>query len=314
MNIHKITIPTPYSIGDVNAFLVKGDALTLFDVGPKTDEAYKAVKKGISEAGYQLEDIEQIVLTHHHPDHSGWIDAFPNSTILGHQYTDYWIRKSKDFLIYIDEFYKQELMKQAVPKSYIEKIIYNRMNDLEYMGTIPLTGFLDDGDEVPGHPGLKTFYTPGHAQSHLVFLDVHSNTVIGGDLLLEQVASNPLVEPPVDLSNNRPKSMIQYQNSLRLLSSLQVNRVFTGHGNEVTNVTELITKRLERDQMRSKQVYSLLNKPKSVFEVMKQLYASIYQTELGLTLSKTIGYLDLLENEGLVYKKQQEDIMIYSRV
>ena len=39
MNIHRIVIPTPYAVGDVNAFLVKGDALTLFDAGPKTEEA-----------------------------------------------------------------------------------------------------------------------------------------------------------------------------------------------------------------------------------------------------------------------------------
>ena len=36
MDIHKIIIPTPYAVGDVNAFLVKGDTLTLFDAGPKT--------------------------------------------------------------------------------------------------------------------------------------------------------------------------------------------------------------------------------------------------------------------------------------
>ena len=44
MEINKIVIPTPYPVGDVNAFLVKGDALTLFDAGPKTEEAYEAIK------------------------------------------------------------------------------------------------------------------------------------------------------------------------------------------------------------------------------------------------------------------------------
>ena len=83
MSVHKIEIPTPYPVGDVNAFVVKGDALTIFDVGPKTTEAYEALKWGIHAAGYQLKDIEQVVLTHHHPDHAGWVDAFPHAEILG---------------------------------------------------------------------------------------------------------------------------------------------------------------------------------------------------------------------------------------
>ena len=29
LSIHKIEIPTPYEVGDVNAFVVKGDALTI---------------------------------------------------------------------------------------------------------------------------------------------------------------------------------------------------------------------------------------------------------------------------------------------
>ncbi len=52
MNIHKIVIPTPYEIGDVNAFLVKGDALTLFDAGPKTSEALRGFE--IREFGLQV--------------------------------------------------------------------------------------------------------------------------------------------------------------------------------------------------------------------------------------------------------------------
>ncbi|CAM5688534.1 Beta-lactamase OS=Lysinibacillus sphaericus CBAM5 OX=1400869 GN=P799_12365 PE=4 SV=1 [Lysinibacillus sphaericus] len=37
LSIHKIEIPTPYEVGDVNAFIVKGDALTIFDVGSENN-------------------------------------------------------------------------------------------------------------------------------------------------------------------------------------------------------------------------------------------------------------------------------------
>lgn len=39
-----ISIPTPFAVGDVNVYLLKGEALTLIDAGPKTREAYRCFK------------------------------------------------------------------------------------------------------------------------------------------------------------------------------------------------------------------------------------------------------------------------------
>ncbi|HWL25986.1 MAG TPA: MBL fold metallo-hydrolase [Ureibacillus sp.] len=313
MNIHKIVIPTPYEIGDVNAFLVKGEALSLFDAGPKTPEAYEALIKGIREAGYNIDDIEQVIYTHHHPDHAGWGDAFPNANILGHAYVDLFLRKEEEFLHYREEFYRTHIRQTGVPEKYIEKFVDNR-KEIAYFGNIPLTQFIEDGDEVPGHPGLTTIYTPGHAQSHFMFHDRDTNSVIGGDLLLEHVASNPLIEPPVDLSFERPKALLQYRESLIKLRDLGVNKVYAGHGSEIFSVSELINVRLKRDRERAKQVFDILNEPKTIIEVTQQLYSSLYKTQLGLTLSKTIGYLDMLENEGFIKCEVVGELTIYSRV
>lgn len=165
-----------------------------FDVGPKTEVALDALNKGINEAGYKLEDIEQVVLTHHHPDHAGWVDAFPKADILGHEYNDHFLRREPEFMSYRTNFYRNQLSLQAVPEKYLEKIVESK-EALKLYGSTPLTKFIGDGDVVPGHPGLRAIYTPGHAQSHLIFLDESTNEVIGGDLLLDKVAANPLVEP-----------------------------------------------------------------------------------------------------------------------
>lgn len=312
VDIHKIVIPIPFEIGNVNAYLVKGEALSIFDVGPKTEEAYEALKRGIRKAGYEMSDIEQVVLTHHHPDHAGLVDAFPSATILGHEYVDLWLRKESQFIEYRKEFYRYYLKLLAVPENYIEKFIDNR-SEMAYFGTNPLSHFLQDGDEVPGHPGMKAIFTPGHAQSHYIFHNIKTNTVIGGDLLMENVAPNPLIEPPVTLTFDRPKSFLQYRNSLVLLNNLQVNKVYAGHGNDITNVNELISSRLEKDLLKAQYVYEILIEPKTVLEVTKQLYSSFYKTQLGLTLSKTIGYIDQLEEEGLIKSELNGELLIYSR-
>lgn len=310
MQLHKIILPTPYAVGDVNAFLLKGDALTLFDAGPKTQEAYEALQWGIRSAGYDMKDVEQVVLTHHHPDHAGWVDAFPEAEILGHQYVDHWMRQEPDFLQYRNDFYVGELAKQGVPQGYIDRVVEVR-GEIELFGTRPLTGFLAEGDEVPGHPGLLVYETPGHAQSHLIFLEEATRECIGGDLLLERVSSNPLVEPPVSLEGERPRSLLQYNASLKKLRDLHVSKLYTGHGGEIGDAGGLVEERLAKQQARAMKVRDMLTEPKTVFEVTKELFAKIYQAQLGLTLSETLGQLDYLVEEGLAVVKEENGVNWY---
>jgi len=66
MQIVPIAIPTPFYVGDVNVYLIKQDPLTLIDVGPKTDDAYRALVQKLGQVGVKLSDIRRIVLTHAH--------------------------------------------------------------------------------------------------------------------------------------------------------------------------------------------------------------------------------------------------------
>jgi len=314
LSIYKIEIPTPYEVGDVNAFVVKGDALTLFDVGPKTMEAYDALKWGIRAAGYELRDIEQVVLTHHHPDHAGWVDAFPHAEILGHAYNDKWLRHDEEFLRYHERFYSERLFEHGVPQEYIQPSVHVR-RELELVGERPLTQILGDGDEVPGHTGLKAIETLGHAQSHFIFWDEKTHHVIGGDLLLEKITPNPLIEPPLDRTIGRTKSLLQYNKSLEILRQLPVKMMHTGHGAELEDIPLLIDKRLERQHQQSIKVLELLGEDQlTVVQVTMRLYPAIFQRKLGLTLSKTLGHLDYLEaNHYITSTKTEEGIYVFKR-
>ena len=215
--IHKIIIPTPFAVGDVNAFLIKGDTLSLVDAGPKTPEAYEALKHGLKEAGYTFNDIEQVILTHHHPDHAGWIDAFDNAKIFGHTYNDLWLKRDEAFFRYHDEFYLERLIEEGVPEQY------SRLGEKDeticcLMGERPLDQHNCRRRCATRTSGLDC------AWKHLVMHKVTSffgmkqtRAMIGGDLVLEKVSSNPLIEPPLDPSKGRPRSLLQYNESLKRL-------------------------------------------------------------------------------------------------
>ncbi|WP_318614602.1 MBL fold metallo-hydrolase [Sporosarcina sp. YIM B06819] len=304
--IHKIILPTPFAVGDVNSFLMKGDTLSLVDAGPKTPEAYAALEHGIKEAGYSFNDIEQVILTHHHPDHAGWIDAFDQATVLGHTYNDLWLKRDDDFFKYHDAFYLDRLMEEGVPEEYLFWVKRMKRSAV-LMGERPLDRLLAEGDVLPGHEGWTVMETPGHAQSHLVFWNEQTGEMIGGDLVLEKVSSNPLIEPPLDPRMGRPRSLLQYNASLKRLLTLPVDIIYSGHGNEVRNIHALIESRLVKQRERAMKVLAMMDGgPRTIFELTKELFPVIYEKELGLTLSETIGQTDYLVDEGLVVETCDE--------
>ena len=312
--IHKLILPTPFAVGDVNAYLLKDDSLSLIDAGPKTPEAYEALERGIKAAGYSFKDIEQVFLTHHHPDHAGWIDAFPQAKVYGHVYNDLWLTRDPAFFVYHDEFYLERLKEEGVPEKYhswVEKM----KRPVAYLGNRPLDVTLEEGDSLPGHPGWTVIETLGHAQSHVSFWHAENKEMIGGDHILEKISSNPLIEPPLDPSAGRPQAMLQYNESLRKVLAMPVEKIYSGHGNEVVNVHALIAHRLERQHDRAMKVHAMIaEQPLTIFELTQKLFPSVYEKELGLTLSETIGQVDYLLAEGLaIESRDQNGVFSYAQ-
>jgi len=307
-------MPTPFAVGDVNAWLLKGDALTLFDAGTNTTESEQAMLNGLKEAGCRPEDVEQVILTHHHPDHAGLVGLFGNARLLGHRYNEPWLTRDEVFFEYHDRFYEKCLKEEGVPESYIHWV-RKMKRPVEYIRKRPLDGVLEDGEEIPGHPGWSVMETLGHAQSHLAFFNEQSGEMIGGDLILGKISSNPLIEPPLDPGQGRPRSLLLYNDSMRRVADLPVGVIRPGHGEEVRGIRELVETRLIRQKQRALTVRDMLaDGPKTIFELTKRLFPQAYERELGLTLSETIGQTDWLVAEGLASETRDGDgVLLYEQ-
>lgn len=308
-----ITLPTPFSVGDVNVYLIAGDVLTLIDVGPKTNETWRVFKQKLKELGYKPEDIEQVVLTHHHPDHVGMLDFFPHELpVLGHPYNERWLVQEKTFLDERRQFFA-ELFKVYGLGQEDSHLLKNFDHTLVYSCKRSLTFPITEGDEIPGLSGLKVIETPGHAQSHIVFYNEKTYEMIGGDHLLKHISSNPLLEPPI-LGNERPKPLLQYNESLKKLLQIPISVVYSGHGEPVHHAHNLIEHRLKRQHERAMSVLSFFREQDmTAFEVCKQLFPAAYERELLLTMSETIGQLDYLEDLKLITYKDVDGVRVYRR-
>ena len=69
-NFYRITLRMPYRLRQVNAYLfAHNKELALFDTGLNMPGAYETLEKDITGAGFSINSIRHIFLTHVHTDH-----------------------------------------------------------------------------------------------------------------------------------------------------------------------------------------------------------------------------------------------------
>ncbi|WP_209124534.1 MBL fold metallo-hydrolase [Alkalihalobacillus sp. BA299] len=314
--IYQIVLPTPFPVGPVNVYLIEGEVLTLVDTGPKTEEAWEILLRGINEAGYQLKDIQQILITHHHIDHCGLLERvrkIAGAKTLGHPLLAKYIEKDQTFNHYRTHFFYEFSRECNVPPEYQ----HHYARQLEYMQSLMEPSQVDiklaHRQQVPGLKEWEVLYTPGHSQDHLSIYRKRDGVFLGGDHIIEHISSNALIEPPFDPSNERPMTLVQYRTALEMCADEKIEIVFSGHGESVTNHRELIHNRLKSNWERTENIRNLLKDgPKTVYELTTLLFPTIFQKELDLTLSETMGHLDLLKLVHQVNVQKRDGISIYS--
>ncbi|WP_176222203.1 MBL fold metallo-hydrolase [Tuberibacillus sp. Marseille-P3662] len=313
--IWQITLPTPFKIGPVNVYLIHTDRWTLVDAGVKTKEAEQLLTESLSVLGLTLRDIQQVVLTHHHPDHIGLTHLFQeHAAIMGHPRVEPWLSKDTRFTARYEMFFDQLYREMGVPEAYRDKV--PTLKDYyHYTSTGTLDVTIDAGDTIEGLDEWRLIYTPGHAQSHLSLIREADGVLLGGDVLLEHVSSNAIVEPPYHDEESEPLTLLQYRKTMQALLDEPFNLTLPGHGEPFYNGKKLIDQRLHRQKERKDKIFNqIASEGSSTFALGKALFSRVYESQLDLVMSEVHGFLKWLEvdeqvstvlNDGIVYYKQK---------
>ncbi|MCY7452431.1 MBL fold metallo-hydrolase, partial [Bacillus altitudinis] len=85
-----------------------------------------------------------------------------------------------------------------------------------------------------------------------------------------------------------------------------------GHGQLITSHHELIEERFKKQEKRANTMYQLLQrKEMTAFHLCRTLFPGLYEEALFLTMSETVGQLDVLLAAGDIEEVQKDGTLYY---
>jgi glyoxylase-like metal-dependent hydrolase (beta-lactamase superfamily II) len=305
-----VAIPLPLAhVGSVNAWLLRGDPVTLIDTGPRDDAALAALEAGLRLHGLRIEDIELLLATHHHLDHVGLaatIQQRSGATVAVLDRTaDYAARYSAQ--IEDDRRFAHALMRHhGVPEALVadteEFWDYIRATTEDFLADVRLA----DGDRVhAGGRSLRVIARPGHSTTDTLFVDDRDASAFAGDHLLATISSNTEICAPDRARDGRARSRLRYLKNLELTAAMPLARLLTGHGAPVTEPKRLVTARLRDHRRRCERILAILDGgPRTAFEIACGLWPArtVMQQSL-LVVWEVVGNLELLLDAGAVAER-----------
>ena len=295
--IHTIVLPTPFPVGPVNAFVIKGDPVILFDTGLNTDKTYDELVRQLADISLTLNDIDVIVVTHGHRDHMGLLGRLMEETdavTYGQPNVDRLGRIDEDDAVLRRDFFMGILEEFGVPDDILEKAnsLYDRFK--RFSEPFQLHNHILDEENVLGY---TIHYVPGHSPTDTLFIQEDKGYTIVGDHILTNTNPNPLLRRP-EKGQARARSLVEYQASLKKSRELDLGICLPGHGKPFNNHIEAVDRILERQAKRTDQVRILLESGHTTpYAVSKQLFPKLPPPHLHLGLSIAIGHMEVLEHQ-----------------
>jgi glyoxylase-like metal-dependent hydrolase (beta-lactamase superfamily II) len=282
--------------------------MTVIDPGMMWSDSTERIKSALSQVGRRLGDIQQILITHGHPDHfgaAGWLaEEADASVICG--------RAELPKLIEITD--RSELIdvvaRLGIPdeKNTVFRSFYEGVRALIHpIGTERLA-LVDDAEVLmAGGREWQVHVTPGHSVGHVSLFDPEDRVLLSGDHLLACITPNPVLEPDVDSPDGRRRSLVEYLASLDRFIRLDPLLVLPGHGPRFCDVPMLTESTRRHHDHRANEIMDALVRlgEATPYELSTEIFPHIEDFSVMLSVSEVVGHLDLLEDDGRLHRSSE---------
>jgi glyoxylase-like metal-dependent hydrolase (beta-lactamase superfamily II) len=312
--IHRLQIPTPFAVGRVNCYLIEDAPLTLVDTGPNSGKSLDELEQQLSALGRSLEDIELVILTHQHIDHLGLVEiiaARSGAEVAAIDVVVPFVENFGSDVELDDRFAAGLMLRHGIPEDVVTALRSVSRSFRAWGARADVTQPLRDGQELRFRDRvLQVQHRPGHSPSDTVFWDPEPRILICADHLIAHISSNPLISRPLDGSDERPRALMTYLESLRHTRELPAEILLPGHGDPITDHRKLIDERFEHHRRRAEKIFDLIaERPRTAYEIAQELWGNVAVTQAFLTLSEVLGHIDLLAADRRVRERTDDGLI-----
>lgn len=205
--------------------------------------------------------VNKIYLTHYHEDHAGnarYLNKVLNLPVYGHPLT------------------ASTLKKHIQLKPY-EYFMFGPLQAAE-IHNVPAV-------VETGRFTLHPIHTPGHSADHVIYHEKNEGWVFSGDLFLGSKIQY----------FRKDENIIQTLNSLKLLASLEFDKLFCGHNPKLQNPKIFVEKKIKQIQSILEEVKTLTEQGVEDKEILKRLVKNTNDFIPRLISLGDVSYKNLIQ-------------------
>jgi glyoxylase-like metal-dependent hydrolase (beta-lactamase superfamily II) len=307
--VWRITTPLPFRPPEVHAYLAALDdgGWMLVDGGLNTDAAWDALEAGVLSAAGGWDGIRIHVVTHMHMDHVGLA-----ARVRERSGATVWMgRLDAERMAHAaahpeeEAEYRAALLRRCgAPDEMVRAVEEMRKGAEPLAPAVIVDGTLDgDAGEVPGAPGWRFAWTPGHTAGHVSLLRAADGVLVAGDAVL------PRITPTLGVNRQRADPVGDYARALDRLEALAPSLVLPGHGRPPEDGIGRIRELRAAADAETDTVAALLDGDgRTCWEVVEARYPG-REMPAGtrmLALRETLAHLDRLAVAGRAAVRAQD--------
>lgn len=309
-DLWRITTPLPWRPRSVHAYLarVSEDAFLLVDGGANTDDGWAVLDAGVREVAGGWERVRAHLVTHMHIDHVGLVRRVRAASgaplLMG--------ALDAERAAHADAHPDEEaeyraglLLRSGAPEELRRAVEASRGESNPFSAFLPTDHPLSgEGGELPGAPGWRWVWTPGHTAGHVSLFRAEDRVMVAGDAVL------PRVTPTIGVNRQREDPVGDYLAALDRVHALDVRSLHPGHGDPLTPPTARIEELRRATEEETRRVEEIVAEgPCTAWEAARRRHPhpEYPPSVLMHAIRETLAHLQRLVRAGRAVAEERAD-------